>query len=214
MMMKVDCIGELPECRSYHSACSCGGKLYVFGGCGVEGRLKDLWVFTPETKAWKRLPDPPGIAGRGGPTLERIEETQTLILFAGFVGEETKDFLTYDIGSEEWTVHQPPAAIEPRSVCQSFTLGSVTVCYGGEIAPSERGHEGAGGFSSEILAISSEEIKQIGAVGGSQQPPPRGWGAACTLSSKSGVIFGGLTGTDENPTRLDDVWVLTLEEEE
>jgi hypothetical protein len=42
--------GDVPCPRSYHVACAIGGLLYVFGGCSANGRLADLYSFSPQTK--------------------------------------------------------------------------------------------------------------------------------------------------------------------
>ena len=41
---------------------------------------------------------------------------------------------------------------------------------------------------------------------------PRGWAAAAALSPTEGVLFGGLSGNDDAPVRLDDAWLLSVEE--
>jgi N-acetylneuraminic acid mutarotase len=43
-----------------------GGYLYVFGGCGAEGRMKDLHKFDPKTSKWTKLASFDKIKGRGG----------------------------------------------------------------------------------------------------------------------------------------------------
>ena len=47
---EVTASGDVPCPRSYHVACAVGRKLYVFGGCSANGRLADLYSFSPETK--------------------------------------------------------------------------------------------------------------------------------------------------------------------
>ena len=37
-------------------------------------------------------------------------------------------------------------------------------------------------------------------------PIGRGWTRIAATSESSFVLFGGLAGNDENPTRLDDTW--------
>ena len=95
--------GGAPAPRSYHAGCAAGGRFYIFGGCGEAGRLNDFHCFDPEKAAWRELPTPPGVDGRGGPTLEAFWGGRTLLLFAGFAGRETRDVLTFDIESEKWT---------------------------------------------------------------------------------------------------------------
>nr|GFA57312.1 hypothetical protein [Tanacetum cinerariifolium] len=58
-----------PENRSYHSVATDDSRVYVFGGCGVAGRLNDIWVvygfagmevddvhfFDPDTQKWVQV---------------------------------------------------------------------------------------------------------------------------------------------------------------
>ena len=44
-------------------------------------------------------------------------------------------------------------------------------------------------------------------------PLQRGWSAGCCMSSSEKsrlAVFGGLSGDDDNPKRLNDLWVLTI----
>ena len=79
---------HVPEPRSYHAMTSAGGRLFLFGGCGQEGRLADFHSFDPLTSRWEQLPSPPGIAGRGGATLEAAGDL--ICLFSGFEGKESR----------------------------------------------------------------------------------------------------------------------------
>jgi hypothetical protein len=38
-------------------------------------------------------------------------------------------------------------------------------------------------------------------------PKPRGWTAGTRLGKNRFAVFGGLTGDDEKPERLDDLWI-------
>ena len=42
--------------------------MYVFGGCGPEGRLNDLWAFSVDKGEWERMPAVPEgkLSVRGG----------------------------------------------------------------------------------------------------------------------------------------------------
>jgi hypothetical protein len=155
-----------------------------------------------------------------------------LVLFSGFEGKESKDHLTYSVKDQQWTVHPKHQTLEPRSVCSSFTIPSsaltnsntkekeeeeaedLVIVFGGEIAPSERGHEGAGSFSDEVFALNSSGVVAQVETGTNNhtgtKPAPRGWAYGTSLSPKSGIFYGGLTGSDKNPTRLEDTWILTL----
>ena len=210
--------GEPPCPRSFHAATSFGSKFYVFGGCGESGRLADLHSFDTTTRAWRRLPDPPGdVAGRGGASLEASADGSSLWLIGGFAGVETNDILRFDVASEAWT-RVKSDWLRPRSVCSSFRVGGAVFCFGGEVSPSDRGHEGAGGFASDLVAIDATSGMQLEVAMASdapagyvpQLPAARGWGSATAISKNSAVLFGGLAGDDANPERLDDMWVVTL----
>ena len=59
---EVHAAGAAPQPRSYHaSASSSDGKLYIFGGCGAEGRLNDLHCYDVKTNTWEALPASPNI---------------------------------------------------------------------------------------------------------------------------------------------------------
>ena len=214
---QVETEGVAPSPRSFHRATAVGDKLYVFGGCGAEGRLADLHELDLSTRRWSALPTPPGLAGRGGATFEASPDGRALWVCGGFTGEESNDLLQYELASETWK-RMPSEWLRPRSVCASMSLsqphGGVLMVFGGEVSPSDKGHEGAGGFAADLLAIDPASGEPLHVtVDEGLAPEARGWGAAAALSPSEGIIFGGLTGSDEAPRRLDDAWVLTVDED-
>jgi hypothetical protein len=142
---------------------------------------------------------------------------QGLLLCGGFDGGETNDVLRYDLESSSWEV-LPSSWLRPRSVCASFGFahpsGGALLVFGGEVAPSALGHEGAGGFGSDLIAIDAATGTPLplNVDQPDDGPPARGWAAATAVSPTTGVLFGGLSGSDAAPKRLDDAWVLTLDE--
>ena len=145
--------GAPPSPRSYHAATAIGESLYVFGGCGAEGRLADLHHFDASTRRWEELPPPPAdVAGRGGATLEPAPKGDALWLVAGFAGHETNDLLRYCTKTRAWE-RKPSGWLRPRSVCASMAMPDALLLFGGEVSPSDRGHAGAGGFAGDLLAI-------------------------------------------------------------
>lgn len=84
-----------------------------------------------------------------------------------------------------------------------------------QVEPSSQGHEGAGGFANDTIAIdgASGVPVEITVNGGPEaSPEARGWAAATALSPTEGVLFGGLAGSDSEPRRLDDAWLLRVAE--
>jgi hypothetical protein len=93
------------------------------------------------------------------------------------------------------------------------------VIFGGEVDPSDRGHEGAGSFEKDLVLLDEangsfhSSIPPDSTTG--EWPTARGWSDGSATETENGegllYIFGGLAGDDENPERLDDLWVLKIE---
>lgn len=205
--------GSPPSARSFHASAAAGSKLYVFGGCGAGVRLADLHEFDTASGAWKQLPSPPEVAGRGGATLEASADGRYLWLMCGFAGHETDDLLRFCLASHTWE-RRPSEWLRPRSVCASFTTCRGVFLFGGEVSASAQGHEGAGSFASDLIGIHPQDGTPLSVVVEGETdaaPVARGWAAAAALSDSQAVLFGGLAGTDEAPQRLDDAWLLSLD---
>jgi len=104
-------------------------------------------------------------------------------------------------------------------------LNDVAVIFGGEIDPSEKGHAGAGSFENDVWILDGTSssvslVQRITSANNyeegnedihSEWPTHRGWASAASIhGSSSFYLFGGLSGDDENPTRLDDLWICTF----
>ena len=78
------------------------------------------------------------------------------------------------------------------------------------MSPSERGHEGAGGFSQEGLAFHSTEGTFIVGFIGRRKSALSSWMDSADVSGDGSTLalFGGLGGNDGHPLRFDDIWVL------
>ena len=106
----------------------------------------------------------------------------------------------------------------PLAPSLTYAQGPSIFVFGGEVEPSDAGHEGAGGFADDLIAIDKSTGEPVALttlsdarVGATPQlPPARGWGAATAVSPGKAVLFGGLTGDDSNPVRLDDLWLTSV----
>ncbi|GKY93250.1 hypothetical protein MPSEU_000292700 [Mayamaea pseudoterrestris] len=216
-----------PCARSFHRMVCIDDALFVFGGCGQAGRLNDLHKFDLLTLTWECLPES-SLKGRGGPNLVPLSGGRKLGVIAGFAGEETNDGQVYDIENRSWTSKDGLMATElkdmrPRSVCVSgsFPSASVSIIFGGEVNPSDRGHEGAGGFANDVCIMDETTgafIESVVKENDSEDwPDERGWSDAATIDHGDGTgdfyIFAGLAGDDKNPQRLDDLWKLEIRNE-
>lgn len=219
---------SVPEARSFHRMVCLGTSLYVFGGCGAtSGRLNDLHKFDIINRTWHTLGASAHLRGRGGPNLIKLQAGKQLAVVAGFAGEETADGHVFDVAPETWAETSLTAQLEglrPRSVCVSASFPSlcVAVIFGGEVDPSEKGHEGAGGFANDVIILNESSGKFLDSIPDRSNgadlpswPEARGWSdAAATTDALSGVghmfVFGGLAGDDTNPKRLNDFWRLDI----
>jgi N-acetylneuraminic acid mutarotase len=197
---------KVPAARSFHTMASVDNRyLYIFAGCAAVGRLNDLHRFDTVEGEWEQMPSSDAIEGRGGPCFIN-DGKGSLYVVAGFAGRETNDIHRFDIASKKWS-QCSDAGLRPRSVCAHCNAGDKVVIFGGEVDPSEKGHAGAGAFADDSLLFDpkSNQISTLPASG----PPPRGWSSMASCADGRVVLFAGLTGDDEKPERLNDLWVLS-----
>jgi len=195
----------VPEMRSYHCMTASKTHLFLFGGCGVGGRLNDFFSFDINARQWKRLTDPK-ISPRGGSAIVYTSNGK-IGLFGGYDGaHELNDFHVYDVLADKW--HNPETNVVPpkRSVHGMCAINhnTIVVLYG-ERDPSSLGHDGAGKFLDDVWTYNYESNKWV-EVKPRTQPAARGWFQMSQWGNKV-VLSGGL---DENNHRLDDIHVLEI----
>jgi len=177
--------------------------------------------FDISTKTWHNLGESHHLRGRGGPTFLPLNSGKSLGIVAGFAGEETNDGHLFEIGTEKWaenSLRKDLEGLRPRSVCigGSFPGAGISVIFGGEVDPSAKGHEGAGGFENDILVLDETTGKYLETIpqGGDESvPETRGWSDGAVAVDDNGgdlFVFGGLSGDDASPKRLDDLWKLQV----
>ncbi|XP_012081532.2 nitrile-specifier protein 5-like [Jatropha curcas] len=213
-----------PPHRSYHSTTSDDRHVYIFGGCGVAGRLNDLWAYAYNVveQKWIKYPTPgENCKGRGGPGLA-VAGGKIWVVY-GFAGMETDDVHSFDPTLGKWEQVQirgeKPTA---RSVFSTVGIGKYIVIYGGEVDPSDLGHMGAGKFTSEAWALDTEileawaldteilEWKKVDDGRSKNHPGPRGWCAFSSgrLNGENGLfVYGGNSPSND---RLDDIFFFRL----
>ncbi|KAK9152392.1 hypothetical protein Syun_010701 [Stephania yunnanensis] len=200
-----------PPHRSYHSTAASAGAVFVFGGCGVDGRRNDLWEFNVVTRKWVPHPAPNSATcrPRGGPGLAVVKGK--VVVVYGFAGEEVDDVHSFDLGSGGSEGERPSG----RSVFSTAVIGGYVVVFGGEVDPSDQGHMGAGKFSGDVYVLDAETGVwgrcEDGRSEDGEHPGPRGWCAYGNgrLDGKEGlVVYGGNSPSND---RLDDMWFFTLD---
>lgn len=155
------------------------------------------------------------LRGRGGPNILSLSNTNEsddvkIAIVAGFAGEETNDGHIYNNIKWEEKEMSGLENLRKRSVCAFGSLKEYGFLFGGEVAESTRGHEGAGGFANDIVILDGETgalvLVETIEKNDEEWPEPRGWGDATTDGDHTFYTFGGLTGDDTTPKRLDDLW--------
>ena len=202
-----------PEARSFHKMIAVGTDLYMFGGCGSGGRLNDLWKFDTISKQWTALGSSHVLRGRGGPNILALSgdgDNVKIAIVAGFAGEETNDGHIFNNDKWEEQGMDGLSEMRKRSVCCFGSLPQQNKCliFGGEVDPSAKGHEGAGGFERDLVVLNGTTgalIESIKPEEGVEWPGARGWADAAVAGDKF-FVFGGLAGDDTSPVRLDDLW--------
>jgi hypothetical protein len=219
---KIEPKGQIPEARSFHKMLCVGSSLYVFGGCGASGRLADLHRYDIVSNTWHTLPVSNLLRGRGGANFMTFDSSKYLGVVAGFCGEESNDGHLFDIEKGSWQekdINNELDGLRPRSVCisESFPSIGVSLIFGGEVDPSEKGHEGAGGFENDLVFLDEDSAKyQVSHPAPSNEswPETRGWSDGASLDNGDGsgklYIYGGLSGDDSAPKRLNDLWCLDV----
>jgi len=217
--------GSPPAPRSFHRMIYVNDRfLYVFGGCGEDGRLADLYKFDLETSTWHTL-EPSPLRGRGGANILQLKHNK-LAIVAGYAGEETNDGHTFLLDTEQWeedSLEHKLKGLRPRSVCVAASSSMACLIFGGEVNPSERGHEGAGGFTNDIVLMDPETCEYLSSIPivnplDKNWPQPRGWSDGSIIENTDAkgrkeaqlYIFGGLSGDDSNPIRLNDLWRMNI----
>jgi hypothetical protein len=204
---------------------------------------------------WEEIIATGKIQGRGGANFFSSRRRSdlggdVLHVIAGFVGAETND--AYSLFADDPSMRSSSSGgdeggggdtccrvwqeetkasgkFRPRSVCAHCNVQwkgkEYLAVFGGEVSPSDKGHEGAGGFENDLLffpivdassgtATLDEPISVplMSTTDSDESIVPRGWTMMCQDDSVDGrlVLFGGLSGSDEEPTRLNDVIVLQL----
>lgn len=202
-----------PPDRSYHSTTADDKRVYVFGGCGVTGRLNDLWAYDVVEKIWVKFLVPgENCKPRGGPGLA-VAQGKIWIVY-GFSGVELDDVHCFDPVDEKWveveTRGEKPSA---RSVFSTVGIGKHIFVYGGEVDPSDLGHLGAGKFSSDFYMLDTETgvwtKLDDQSNSGDDHPGPRGW-CAFAPGNQNGqlglLVYGGNSPSND---RLDDIFFCT-----
>jgi len=201
-----------PSPRSFHKLIAVGNILYVFGGCAAKGRLNDLHSYNIATNEWNQCAAAPEeLKGRGGPGFVASPDGSALFVVGGFCGEESNGIWKYDVANNTWStvLEEGNDALRPFSVSCGVTMNKYLCFFGGEVNPSEKGHEGAGGFTNGIVLLDGTTGLPVKAIVVGDLPRDRGWSDAALLGN-SLVVYGGLSGSDEAPERLSDVWRLDM----
>merc|ERR1719312_672420 len=85
-------------------------------------------------------------------------------VLGGFAGREVGDIWEFDVATETWSCLSETLK-PPRSVACCEGVGSRVLLFGGELQPSDRGHEGAGAFSSDTQIFEASTSMKVAGDG-------------------------------------------------
>jgi N-acetylneuraminic acid mutarotase len=199
---------ELPEKRSYHTMASSNNKLYVFGGCGKNGRLNDLYEYDVLKNSWAKLITDDRIIACGGASL--VYRDDHLYLIGGFCGNELDTCFKYSIKNKTWsTIANLPRKLSvfaSASIIENSSSNFKIILNGGEVDPSKLGHSGTGEFSQDTYAYDGEHWHLLKFTVNDTKPSNRGWHAGC-IGDNYFYIYGGNL---ENNQRTNELWRLRI----
>ena len=122
--------GQLNESRRDFAITvdQCSGKIYAFGGTGIDGASSSVEVFNPHTNSWSNLKPMP----EAKRWCHAIQVGNLIHIF-----ETGKKTLTYNIDTDTWSTDAPDETFIPKcphkgKVCAvaSFSGGGNVVVYG------------------------------------------------------------------------------------
>lgn len=117
-----------------------------------------------------------------------------LFVVGGFTGSESNAVFSFDLVKKEWNqVYQEGnKQITPFSVSRDCLVGDKLVLFGGEINPSDKGHQGAGNFTNKILVLDGTTGKIVyQKISEDNLPEARGWASAASWRNNKMIVFGG-----------------------
>lgn len=153
-----------------------------------------------------------------------FDSSKYIGVIAGFYGREANDGHLFDVAKGSWQktcVNDRLNGLRPRSVCinASFPSMDMSLIFGGEVDPSEKGHEGAGGFENDLVILDENtatyQATLVAPASSSESwPETRGWSDGDSIEnggrSAQLYVYGGLAGDDNSPKRLNDLWCLDV----
>ena len=79
-----------------------------------------------------------------------------------------------------------------------------------------KGHDGAGNFTDAVVVFDGVTGAVLESRRASKAPQAgplrRGWASCDAWGNDRLVVYGGLSGNDDEPLRLEDTWVMTVTE--
>lgn len=173
--------GACPQGRGGAGVVAAAGRVVVVGGFAGE-ETNEMWCFDTSSGAWQDWSTrSAGLVKRSvmGVGVMAEGERQRLVLFGGEVGASRRQAGRQGLGTEGGREGGTASSVQTRRE------GGLTEGHGAgwlagyQVDPSSQGHEGAGGFAGDTLAL--DLLQQEGEGGwqkltpldAEQQPSPR-----------------------------------------
>ncbi len=129
---QVTTTGSPPPARTFHSAASANGKLYIFQGFGISGPLSDSWVYDPTANSWSQLPLVTTEQPVGRYYHSAVTIGDCIYIFGGLDGLSNvlNDLWCYDLTNGEWK-QKKSLVLSPHYAHSAVAIGGKMVVWGG-----------------------------------------------------------------------------------
>jgi N-acetylneuraminic acid mutarotase len=184
---------------------STDGLVILFGGKGRNSvYYDDTWAYSPESHHWVEL-KPTGArpAGRFGHSTIYDPANHRVLLFGGVTTSGiANDLWAYRFADQRWQRIEPVGIAPPARVYPAMVdtpVAGKVIMFGGWTGSNE--------FSDTwIYEPATNRWREAHPVGGSG--PRARWGASMVYDSanRKVLLFGGLFGSYDGSTRLNDTW--------
>ncbi|PFX33856.1 uncharacterized protein LOC111332386 isoform X1 [Stylophora pistillata] len=186
---------SMPWARSRHSVCVWGGGVFVYGGRGTRGTLKDFWRYDIANNVWKNMP----VEGEFRPPCLQEHTALTckgnMYIFGGeFTSTNETPLWTFNFRSGEWT-KQAARSWGPgtrRSHTAVIHESSMFV-FGGYIDMR--------GASDELWQYELDTARWIRVKWKGEGPSPR-YSHSAAVGAGGMWVYGGLEGLQSR----NDLW--------
>ncbi|MHA2249490.1 MAG: Kelch repeat-containing protein [Candidatus Kariarchaeaceae archaeon] len=188
-------------------------RILQFGGFGtIQNKIDDLWAFYLSNSSWVKILSNPHPTARYGHTMEYEPKSRTAILFGGNDQNYVKldDTWIFHCSNDSWKKLEPntkPTARYAHAMIHD-PVNAKMIIYGGLVA-IEVGYKSDG--STWLYDYSANDWEDL-----QTSTPPSRFSTTMVYHpiEQKAILFGGISGVEEDDVTLNDLWTLNLAEDD